>query len=232
MSITIKLHQLEDIDISLAEACRLLEGVKAALEDRSAITRIEAELESQRERLFTIEREKRDAEIEIQDLEAKVASIKTKLDSGTIRNPKELVNLDKELHILEAQLREKDESALSTMEEVDRLNQGVEQEQKKLSDAHESFTRRKVELEAQQKELEKRIISLQSQRDKLAASIAPDKLDLYQMLRSAMSNRVVVGVQRGFCLGCRIQLPLNEMRNLEHGEIVRCSSCGRILYMT
>ena len=230
MSVTGLLHQLEEIDISLAESCRLLEGVEAALHDRSAITRIEAELESQRQHLATIEHERRDAEAEIQDTEAKVSSIRSKMDSGTVRNPKELANLDREIHMLEKQLREKDDSALATMDQVDGLRQAVEQGNVKLTEAQESYARRKIELEAQQKELKKHIASLEKQRQKSASGIAPDNLELYQMLRESLNDRVVVGVQRGFCMGCRIALPVNEMRNLERGGIVRCSTCGRILY--
>ncbi len=232
MSVIGQLHQLEEIELSLAESCRILEGVKAALLDHSAVTRIEAELESQRQRLTKVERARRDAEAEGQDLEVKITTIRSKIDGGSVRNPKELVNLDRELHLLEAQLREKDGTTLTAMDQVDELRRAVEQENVKLTQAQESFARRKIELEAQQGEVEKQVAVLEEQRQKLVAGIAPDKLELYKMLREQLKNgRVVVGVERGFCLGCRIALPVNEMRNLERGNIVRCSTCGRILYM-
>lgn len=216
--------------MSLDKDQKLLRGVEAELQDRSAITRLETELKEEQQRSIAGEKRQRAAEREVEDIEAKLAGVKDKLYGGSVRNPRELVNLERELRQLETILRGKDETALDLMVRVDEMRRSIKEKSDELEQMKQNWERRRGELEAQRAELKREIAVLEERRREMAANIAPDALELYQVLRSA-GGRAVVGVERGMCLGCRIALPTNEMRSLGKGELVRCSSCGRILYL-
>ena len=230
MRVVEQLYQLEKSDTSLDEARSTLRGVEAELQDRSAITRMETQLEEERERLADEERKRRVAESEVQDVEAKVAGVKEKLYSGKVTNPRELVNLERELRQHESILKGKDETALDLMLRVDEMRTSTEAKSNQLGEARRHFERRRGELESQRAELKKQIAALEEQHERMVSNIVPHALELYQMLR-ATGGRAVVEVERGVCVGCRLSVPVNELRSLEGEELVRCSNCGRILFL-
>src|SRR4051794_31979909 len=63
---------------------------------REAVTNAEGEVERLRQ-------EQRDLENQMQDLDAKIGPLETRLYDGSVRNPKELSDMQKELDIFKAQ---------------------------------------------------------------------------------------------------------------------------------
>ncbi|MFC2072406.1 C4-type zinc ribbon domain-containing protein, partial [Chloroflexota bacterium] len=41
----------------------------------------------------------------------------------------------------------------------------------------------------------------------------------------------IANVEQGICRGCRILLPITELQRARSSSLVRCSSCGRILFL-
>ena len=55
-------------------------------------------------------------------------------------------------------------------------------------------------------------------------------IDLYTELKK-QKGIAVAKVEQGICRGCRISLPTAELQQARSGSLVRCSSCGRILFL-
>jgi hypothetical protein len=44
-------------------------------------------------------------------------------------------------------------------------------------------------------------------------------------------GQAVAKVEQGLCRGCRISLPTAELQRARSGNLVQCSSCGRLLFL-
>ena len=71
---------------------------------------------------------------------------------------------------------------------------------------------------------------LESNRQQVAALIDADTLFTYQELRKR-KGIAVAKVEQGICQGCRITLPNTDLQRAKGGGVVRCSSCGRIIFL-
>ncbi len=91
---------------------------------------------------------------------------------------------------------------------------------------------------AEERALAGRLRTLEADRDRLAteraaraARLAPQDLAQYQRLRQIKRGVAVARIVRGACTGCRITLPTNVQQRARSGmQIVRCTSCDRILH--
>ena len=78
----------------------------------------------------------------------------------------------------------------------------------------------KVEVEA----LEKEAIHARG-------GLEPQALGLYQTIKNARGGVAVSEVYAGMCRACGLQLPSQLLQKARLSkELVRCASCGRILY--
>ena len=74
---------------------------------------------------------------------------------------------------------------------------------------------------------------MESQRNSLAEQVPVDELKLYHSLLASRGGLAVVTVERGMCMGCRITLPIHELQRVRTAkDMVFCSSCRRILYLS
>ena len=78
--------------------------------------------------------------------------------------------------------------------------------------------------------LNKAMTNLKEKRQRQVKDIDPQTLETYRELRKQRGT-AVAKVQQGTCLGCRITLPVSDLQRVRGGSVVRCGSCGRILYL-
>ena len=71
---------------------------------------------------------------------------------------------------------------------------------------------------------------LKQQRQSMVAGIDYQIIDLYQELKKRKTT-AVVKVDQGTCRGCQILLSTSELQRVRSGNLVRCNSCGRILFL-
>lgn len=71
---------------------------------------------------------------------------------------------------------------------------------------------------------------LGQERQAVASEVTPQTLELYEGVKSK-KGQAVAKVEQGRCQGCRLNLPINEWQRARVGDVVQCSSCGRILYL-
>ncbi|MEE8413272.1 MAG: C4-type zinc ribbon domain-containing protein, partial [Dehalococcoidales bacterium] len=64
----------------------------------------------------------------------------------------------------------------------------------------------------------------------LAADIDPQTVEIYRGLKKQRGT-AVARVEQGMCSGCRISLSVSEFQRARTGSLVRCGSCGRILFV-
>jgi len=230
MSVAKQLHQLQEIDLELESNERAQNQIAGQLGESKEIARVKARLAGEQQRLEELSRQQQSAEWEIDDLTVKVTANEEKLYGGTIKNPKELSNLQREVDELKDRRAQKEDGALEIMDKVELATASV-------ATMSDKIKRLEIEWQSQQKELSAKLEQLKSvhsnlehKRELLSAEIEPQAIEVYLELRR-QKGTAVAKVEQGTCRGCQIALPTTELQQARSGNLVRCSSCGRILFL-
>ena len=230
MSLTGQLYRLQQLDLELQKKLQELSEANHELSDNTALVAAESKLSSHKEQLEDVSKQQKNSEWELEDVQDKIRQIDSKLYSGTTKDPKELVNFEKEVKSLKSQIKPKEDALLglmsqmeeieadakTTIEEIERLKQEWEQKQ-------ETFGRRKSEIETL-------LAKLKEDRVALAQQLDSEVLNTYERIRLSR-GQAVAKVERGECQGCHIAVPTSQWQKIKAGDLIQCNSCSRILYL-
>lgn len=233
MSMGRQLYELQEIDLEIDAKREALSEVMGRLGQSEVLDQARLSLVGDEERLVELERSQREQEREVEDLRAKATASEEKLYGGTVKNPKELASLQEQVVNLQRKMRERDDKTLDIMAEVDTLQQKVSLKRGEVAKIEEDWRAEQASLSQQQAELGAALATLEQKGKDLAGKLDASSLELYQALRRKRHGRAVAKVEQGMCQGCRITLPMSELQRARLGqELVQCSSCERILYVS
>ena len=230
MSIARQLYQLQEIDLKLESNERTQRQIVSQLGESQEVARIKTELAVEQQRLEELEHQQHSYEWEIDDLESKIKTNEEKLYSGKITNPKELSNLQLEVEDLKSRRAQFEDKALEIMDQVESTTARVATMSKELERLETEWQRHQQELSANLNQLKTEHADLKSQRQTQAVEIEPQLMETYSALRK-QKGTAIAKVEQGMCRGCQIVLPTTELQQVRGGNIVRCDSCGRILFL-
>ncbi len=228
MSLPEQLHKLQQIDLELQKEQQELSEVENQLSDSKAMIAAESKLASEKEQLEEVRKKQKTSEWELEDLQVKVKQINNKLYSGTTKNPKELVNLEKEVEILRSQISGKEDALLALMSQVEEGEARVKTSAEELGRLKEEWQQKQQTMGQRKGEVETVLAKLRENRHSLAKQISPEVLELYERIRLTR-GLAVVKVERGRCQGCHINIPTSQWQKAKAGNIIQCNSCNRIL---
>ena len=230
MGVTKQLYELQELDLEIDSQKQVLSQTMSQLGESPAVLRVQGQFQSEQERLEELRRKQRSAEDEIEDISTKLAPAEKKLFSGDIKNPKELANLQHEVETLKAKRNQTEDKALEIMEQVELGETGVNKISSELETLKAEWQRQQQELSDSVERLKAVLSDLKGKRQLLSDEISPPAVELYQGLRKERGT-AVARVEQGICRGCRISLPTTELQQARSGNLVKCSSCGRILFL-
>lgn len=233
MSMGRQLYELQEIDLEIDAKREALSEVMGRLGQSEVLDQARLSLAGDEERLAELERSQREQEREVEDLRAKATASEEKLYGGTVKNPKELASLQEQVVNLQQKMRVGDDKTLDIMAEVDTTQQKVSLKRGEVAKIEEDWRAEQASLSQQQAELGAALATLEQKGKDLAGKLDASSLELYQALRRKRQGRAVAKVEQGMCQGCRIALPMSELQRARLGqELVQCSSCERILYVS
>jgi len=225
-----QLYKLQELDLEIDSQEQALNETMSQLGESQAVLNAQRQLQSEQEHLEELRRKQHSAEWEIEDISTKLAPAEEKLFSGRVQNPKELANLQHEVEMLKAKRTQTEEKTLGVMEQVELAEAGVAGISSELETLKAEWQHQQQELSEAVERLKAIISDLKGKRQLLAAEIPPQAVALYQGLRKE-KRTAVARVEQGICRGCRISLPTTELQKARGGHLIRCSSCGRILFL-
>jgi len=231
MSITKQLYQLQEIDLEIESSEEALNLLVGQLGESEAVARTQAELASAQKRLEELKRQQQSLEWEIEDFTVKIKKVEEKLYSGRINNPKELTSLQEDVDSLKARRGKLEDKALEIMEQVELTSTSIVTTSSELERLEAEWQRQQQQLTTEIDRLKAVLTDLKQKRQLLSNQIDPQTIDFYQRLRN-QRGRAIAKVEQGICRGCQIQLPSTDLQRARSGNLVQCSSCGRILYQS
>ena len=220
---------MQQLDLELQKKLQELSEVNHELGDNKSLVAAESKLSSHKEQLENISRKQKNSEWELDDLQERIRLIDSRLYSGTTKDPKELVNLEKEVKGLKNQIKPKEDALFGLMSQAEGIEADVQaatEEVKRLKrereQKQETFGQKKVEIETL-------LAKLEEDRVALAQQIDREALRTYERIRLSR-GQAVTKVERGECQGCHIAVPTSQWQKVKAGDLIQCNSCSRILY--
>jgi len=216
----LNIHQLEDqrqqipvrineSRLPLDQATSRLDEIKAALEKAASDRRSgEQDLDEQ--------------ESQVQKLRARLMELKT--------------NKEYQAHLFEIDLANKkkdaiEERVLLAMERGEEKQKELEEVQKIVDEATESFAQVKTQLEAKASELDRDLDSLKKQKEDLLPLLDKPVYTRYMKLQATLKVRVVAQIRGGTCGGCQLHVPPQLVADVKRADqLLTCPYCFRILY--
>jgi predicted nucleic acid-binding Zn-ribbon protein len=230
MSLPEQLYKLQQIDLELQGKQQELNDVENRLSDNKALLAAESKLASQKEQLEDVKKKQESSEWELEDVQEKVKRIDSKLYSGTTKDPKELVNLEKEVKVLKSKISTNEDALLGLMSQVEEIEAKVRTSGEEFERLKREWQERQETLGKRKTEIETGLAKLRENRDGLAQQIDSEALDIYERIRLTR-GQAVVKVERGRCQGCHITVSTSQWQKAKAGDLIQCNSCSRILHV-
>ena len=230
MSVANQLYQLQEIDLAIDSNEQALSQIASQLGESKTVVRVQAELALENQHLEDLRHQQHSAEWEIDDLVAKSTIAEDKLYSGEIKNPKELTSLQQEVDGMRARRSQLEDRALVIMEQVELAMASLASKGSELKTLEAEWRSQQQQLSVEMEQLKTMLSELNHKRQLLIAKIDPQAVEVYSELKK-QKGTAAAKVEQGICCGCRISLPTTELQRARSGSLVRCSSCGRILFL-
>jgi predicted nucleic acid-binding Zn-ribbon protein len=225
-----ELLELQRIDDRIADIRRQVAQTQARLAGSS-------DLDTARRLLATREEELRDADeaVEVTDrraaeLRARARNLEKQLFGGKVRNPQELLTLDREFAEVRGRLSAEEDEELERMESQEAARTEVAQargeveaiEGRRAAEAGPDTDRLAA--------LAERLTDSLAECELVRARRPAAELALYDRLAVRLHPAVVRLGPGDVCLGCRIAVSPREARAVLVGDaIIQCPNCDRVL---
>lgn len=217
------IKRLRERQASLPESQRLVELGET-------LDELTADLSTAQKQHDEIARENNRLEGEIEVLDTKIAREEGRLFSGGVSNPKELSALQAEVAMLKKRKSALEDDLLEVMDQREQASATVSaltEERAALVTESESLTSTVAGLN---QEIDAELRSHSAERDKVAADIPAELLELYDKLRESKAGVGAAALRGGTCEGCHTKLPAREVERMRsEGGLQRCDNCRRIL---
>jgi predicted nucleic acid-binding Zn-ribbon protein len=230
MNLAGQLYRLQRLDLDLHKKQQELSEVQDQLSDNKAMLVAESRIASQKEQLEDAKKKQKSFEWELEDLQEKIKQIDGKLYSGKTKDPKELINLEKEATHIRSQIKAKEDTLLGLMGEVEEIEAASKASAREIERMKQEWEQKQETLGPRKSEIETIIAGLKEDRNGLVQQINSEAYNTYERIRLA-TGQAVVKVERGRCLGCHIAVPTSQWQKARAGDLIQCNNCSRILYL-
>jgi len=233
MTTAAELYSLQEIDLALDKSVARLAEIECELGESEELIAARQVTSEKEDAAAQIRSKQTDLEWSVDEVQGKASAVEVKLYGGSVRNPKELSDLDADLRSLKTQVLKREDALLTLLVELEDAESEFKIAQAAFAEIEEQWRDGQDQLNREKMEIEPDIERLRSSRDKESARVDRAALSLYQALRQRRAGLAIARVERGMCQGCRITLPVSVLQKARSGmSLVQCVSCERMLLVS
>ena len=224
------LVDLQEVDLKIDEMLKRLLIANRAYGNRDGLDKRQKQLELVQSKVHSERASHQDSELIVDGTRTKIVEVETKLYGGTVRDHRELQDLDKELTFLKRDVEIQELEALELLDGLEKTQELLSKLTKILQKDSVNWTLTQERLAAEKERLTTALSKLRNHRDIVAGEIARPALTLYERLRPPKGGRPVSKVERGMCTTCNVSVPTLLEHKVKQGrQDLTCNNCGRIL---
>jgi hypothetical protein len=225
------LYEIQKVDTEISAVKGAIAALDQGADLELQIAADEAELASLVERHRGTERESLDLDLELKTLEEKRTKFRAQLYGGTIRNPRQLQDLQGEVGMLDREIGKTEDRMLELMDSLESGRTEIGERKNRLATMREQLREVQERYARTTERLRGEGGVLDSHRKELAAQVPAQLLKRYEQIRVRQGNLGLVKVMGVHCPGCRITLPSETVKALKADRgTITCENCGRLLF--
>lgn len=225
-----QLYRLQQLDNEIREKKQRLREVMQALKDDEEVVAARKQKERTGAALQKAQARQKELELQLGSVSDEARRSEDRLYSGDVTNPKELSDLQQKIASLGRRKDALEDQVLEMMLSVEEAQEVDEAAAERLREAEAEWEARRERLEQEQDTLAEEAGRLLQQREKQADRIDDKMMSIYQDTASRRGGIAVAALVQQVCQACTVRVSATKARAAQTGELVYCSSCGRILY--
>lgn len=218
--VDLEINQI-DAEISIGDAD--LQGQRSSIAKRQeAITEYREKLDGGIARRQQLEEEIQEAQLMVKDRQNKMMKVQTN---------REYQSLLKEIEDAKNGNRQREEELVRLLEQDEYLQKKNDEQSTLCAEEEAALAANTSRREAEAAKLTAKRQKLVKEREARAKKVRADLLRKYEQIRGKRDGLAMVGVTRGVCFGCYMNVPpqlYNEL--LREDKLHICPTCNRLLY--
>ncbi len=230
MSASLGLFRLQQVDRQIDRAQSQLEVIRKTLENDNELREALSRVESGKQEQHKARHELQLAEMEVQSQQIKIQQAEASLYGGSVHNPKELQDLQKDVAALKRHLTTLEERELEAMVKIEDVENDLKASEIELEKIQSRLGSEHQNLLQNQSTILKDLERLSDEREAVISPIDSRLLEVYEGLRQQRRGLAVAEVSDSSCSACGSRLTAALQQNARSTQIVHCPTCGRILF--
>lgn len=231
MSASLGLYRLQQVDRQIDRIHAELDTIRKTLENDAELQAAFARLKQAQNENHRTHHEMKSAESEVEAQKIKMEQAESSLYGGSVKNPKELQDLQKDVASLKKHLVALEERQLESMLKAEEAETELQEASSALETVQSRLGGEHKKLIESQSMLMKQLESLRDEREAALAPIEGEKLRIYEELRVHKHGVAVTEVEDGACASCGTTINAALQQNARsQKQLATCPSCGRILF--
>jgi len=231
MSASLGLYRLQQVDRQMDRVHSQLDTIHQTLENdvelRESLKRVET---SQAEHYRTSQ-ELKNLEAEAHAQKIKIEQAESNLYGGSVKNPKELQDLQKDIVSLKKHIVTLEERELEAMLRAESTENSLQSAKTELELMQARLGNEHKKLLTEQSALTLELERLAEEREATLTLIENSQLQTYEYLRREKRGVAVTEINDNSCSSCGATLNAALQQNARSAkQLMNCPSCGRILY--
>jgi uncharacterized protein len=231
MAVTRQLYELQELDTEIEHAEQNLALKNGQLGSRRALENAQNAMAAEKKRSEELKHARRDTETQAEDLSVKIKAAEQQLYGGTIKNPKELANLQHEIKNLKAQRDPLETKSLEIDEQIEAAEKNAAALSASYVTLEATWQQDQQQLAVDIGQIKKTLEVLKEKRREAVESIPPAAMTLYENVRNK-KKPAVTKVEQGICRACRLSVSASILQKARGGQAVQCGTCGRIMFVS
>lgn len=225
-----QLYKLQETDVEIREKTKRLKEVMAAQQESKVLLAVRERRDTAVSDYQQWQGKHNALTLELNSLRSKAKNSENRLYSGKVTNPKELTDLQKEIDSLNRRAELLDEEVLEALLYMEEAEVEKEAAEIAFADTFAKWEKSAAGYNIEQNEVALRIHKLMQLRKEQASVIDAKLLQEYETLAKKKNGMAIARVRVDMCLGCRLTVSANKIKQAREGEKAYCGGCDRILY--
>jgi len=231
MNIGFQLFQLQEIDTDLDNAQLRINEINGLIKNDTSIINAQNYLEKSKKQLVLDNNELNTISDDIKNKKNKISLSEANLYNGSVKNPKELQDLQMEISSIKKTIRKLEDVLLEVMIRVDQSEKFLEIQKKEFYNANSNFATQSSLLQGEKNTLIEKIQGLNSKRRTMVTQINQDNQNRYETLRKIKNGLAIAKLHDDACGACGAGLTAGQRQEARSAsKLFICPSCGRVIY--
>ena len=231
MNNTFSLYRLQQLDSQRIERLKRIKQIDQIIASDKAVLKAKSVVQKADDALTSNNNELENVRLKVEEKTLKLKLTQAKLFGGKINAPKELQDLQAESEALRRTIKSLEDEQMVLLEAND-----VCQDAKKAAEAglQQLLNKKASEnslLLGEREKLKMQLPKINSQRESLKSQLDEKLLKEYDALFKSKGGVAVAEIFDGSCKACGVELSPTDIQQAANPNVLmKCKSCGRILY--